>query len=161
MFPFLVPFSFVLSFRSVVFRLILLRFSFRFLAFLRGGFCYYVISSRRYTPPRAPGEPEVCVFPVGADFCLLSCVLDADLFYFFFSSFPFFDFDLDIVCFILSFPCGYYAVSSVSVSAATRLAYNVYRDKCVRTLISPFLLLPEVYDLFQLSCVSSSVFVSF
>ena len=38
-------------------------------------------------------------------------------FIFFFYSIPFFDFDLDIVCFILSFSCGYYAVSSVSVSA--------------------------------------------
>ena len=36
--------------------------------------------------------------------------------------FPFFDFDLDIICFILSFSCGYYAVSSVSVSAATRFS---------------------------------------
>ena len=45
------------------------------------------------------------------------------------------DIDLDIVCFILSFSCGYYAVSSVSVSAATRLqAYDMY----VYTLISPF-----------------------
>ena len=45
---------------------------------------------------------------------------------------PFFDFDLDIVCFMLSFSCGYYAVSSVSVSAATRLAYDTYLDKNVR-----------------------------
>ena len=57
--------------------------------------------------------------------CLLSCVLAVDFFYFFsFSSSPVFDFDLDIVCFILSFSCGYFAVSSVSVSAATRLAYD-------------------------------------
>ena len=41
------------------------------------------------------------------------------------SSFPSFGFDLDIVRFILSFCCGYYAVSSVSVSAATRLAYDI------------------------------------
>ena len=37
----------------------------------------------------------------------------------FFLFLPFFDFDLDIVCFILSFSCGY-SVSSFSVSAATR-----------------------------------------
>ena len=35
--------------------------------------------------------------------------------------------------FILSFPCGYYAVSSVSVSAATRLAYDMYLDTLIRT----------------------------
>ena len=55
----------------------------------------------------------------------------------FFSCVPFFDFDLDIVCFVLSFSCGYYAVSSVLVSAATRLAYYI----SIRTLISPFLFL--------------------
>ena len=48
------------------------------------------------------------------------------LFYFLFFFLLFllivFGFDLGIVCFILSFSCGSYAVSSVSVSAATRLA---------------------------------------
>ena len=79
---------------------------------------------------------------------------------FFFSSFPFFDLDLGIVCFILSFSCGYHAVSSVSVSAATRLAYDMYLDTYVRcSHLSIFLF--EVYDLFQLSCVSSSVFICF
>ena len=43
---------------------------------------------------------------------------------------PFFDFD--IVRFLLSFSCGYYPVSSVSVSAATRLAYDMYLDTYVR-----------------------------
>ena len=28
-------------------------------------------------------------------------------------------FDVDVICFTLSFSCGYYAVSSVSVSVAT------------------------------------------
>ena len=50
-------------------------------------------------------------------------------FYFFF--FPSFPFSISIwtsFVFILSFSCGYYAVSSVSVSAATRLAYdNIHR----------------------------------
>ena len=63
--------------------------------------------------------------------CLLSCVLDVDLL-FFLLFLPFFDFDLVIVCFILSFFRGYYAVSSVSVSAATRLAYDVNLDTYVR-----------------------------
>ena len=91
--------------------------------------------------------------------CFLSCVLNVDLFYF--SSLPFFDFDLDIVCFILSFSCGYYAVSSVSVSAATRLAYDMI---CIliRTYADlPFLFLSEVYDLFQLLCVLSCGFICF
>ena len=51
----------------------------------------------------------------------------------FFSCVPFFDFDLDIVCFVLSFSCGYYAVSSVLVSAATRLAYYMYLDILIPT----------------------------
>ena len=62
--------------------------------------------------------------------CCLSCVRDVG-WPFFFSSFPFFDFDLYIVCFILTFSCGYYAVSSVSGSAATCLAYDMYPDTCV------------------------------
>ena len=53
-------------------------------------------------------------------------------FIFLLSAFPLFDFDLDIVCFILSFSCGYYAVPSVSVSAATRFAYGTYLDTYVR-----------------------------
>ena len=57
---------------------------------------------------------------------LLSCVVDVDLFVFPLLFLPFVDFDLDIVCFILSFSCGYYAVSSVSASAATRSAYDIY-----------------------------------
>ena len=43
----------------------------------------------------------------------------------------FFLFDLDIFI-LLSFSRGYYAVSSVSVSAATRLAYDVNLDTYVR-----------------------------
>ena len=36
--------------------------------------------------------------------------------------------DLNIACFLLSFSCGYYAVSSVSVSSAvTRFAHDMYR----------------------------------
>ena len=72
--------------------------------------------------------------------CLLSCVVDVvDLFFYFLLFLPFFGFDLDIVCFILSFSCGYYAVSSVSVSAATFSYYMIRILICiVRTLNSPF-----------------------
>ena len=82
-------------------------------------------------------------------------------FYFFLLFLPFFDFDLDIVCFILSFSCGYYAVSSVSVSAATRLAYIILRTSyeifiLIRTHADlTFFILSEVYDLFQFLCVLS------
>ena len=79
-----------------------------------------------------------------------------DFFFKFFLLFlPFFDFDFgNIVCFILSSSCGYYAASSVSVSAATRLAYVI----CIliRTLMSPFCLTYTIC--FQLLCVVSSVF---
>ena len=64
--------------------------------------------------------------------CLLSCVFDVDVFLFFLLFLPFFDFDLDIVCFILYFCCGYYAASSVSVSVATCLACDMYLDMYVR-----------------------------
>ena len=111
--PFVLPFSVWFLYR-------LLCFCFRFPAFLGGGFCYSVISSRRYTPPRAPCEPEVCVFPLRAVFFLYSV---ADTFIFFFSSCPFSISIWTSFVFILSFSCGYYAVSSVSVSAGTRLAY--------------------------------------
>ena len=90
--------------------------------------------------------------------CLLSCVVDIDLCLFFLLFLPFFDFDLDIVCFILSFSCGYYAVSSVSVSAATRLAHDAYLDLHFTYADLTFLFFSEVYDLFQLFCVLSSVF---
>ena len=61
--------------------------------------------------------------------CLRSCVVDVDLFYFFLVFLPFCDFDLDIVCFNLSFSCGYIVLSPrFYVSPATRLAYDVYLD---------------------------------
>ena len=82
-------------------------------------------------PPCALCEPEVFVFPLRAVF-FVSRVLDGHILIFFFSSILFFDFDLDIVCFILSFSCGYYAVSSLSVSAATRSAYGMCLDTCIR-----------------------------
>ena len=76
--------------------------------------------------------------------------------YFFLLFLLFFDFDLDYyeIVFILSFSgCYYYAVSSVSVSAATRLAYDTYFEVfiLIRTYADlTFLFLSEVYDLFQL-----------
>ena len=63
----------------------------------------------------------MCAFALRAVFFLAFLLF----FLFFFPFLPFFDFDLNIVCFILSFSCGYYAVSSVSVSAATRLACDI------------------------------------
>ena len=80
---------------------------------------------------------------------------------FFFSSFPFFDFfdfDLDIACFILSFSCGYYAVSSVSVSAATRLGYDINIRTLVRTLRSRLFIFVLRHTICFSYCVSS-VFV--
>ena len=83
--------------------------------------------------------------------------------YFFLLFLLFFDFDLDYyeIVFILSFSgCYYYAVSSVSVSAATRLAYDTYFEVfiLIRTYADlTFLFLSEVYDLFQLLCLFSSV----
>ena len=61
---------------------------------------------------------------------LLSCVADVDLSLLFFSSFPFSISIWTSFVFSSSFSCGYYAVSSVSVSAATRLAcsYDIYLD---------------------------------
>ena len=87
--------------------------------------CYFV--SVLHSPPRclrALRVPLAC--------CLLSCVLAVYLFYF--SSLPsLFRFRFGHRYFILSFSCGYYAVSSLSVSAATRLAsYDMYLDTYVR-----------------------------
>ena len=74
---------------SVGFLYRLLRFSFRFPAFLDGGFCYSVISSRCYTPPRAACEPEVCVFPLRAVFFLALLRLIYFIFLFFLPFFLF------------------------------------------------------------------------
>ena len=99
-FPVLVPFSFVLSFRLVDFRLFLvspsLFFSlpcFPWWQILL--FCYFV--SAVHPLPRAPCEPEVCVFPLRAVFFLALLMLI--YLYFFLLFLPFFDVDLDIVCF--------------------------------------------------------------
>ena len=71
---------------------------------------------------------------------------------------------------LLSFSCGYYAVSSVSVSAAThqrtRMIYiYIYYQVCIliRTYadLTFFFFLRHVYDLFKLSCVLCSVFICF
>ena len=79
-----------------------------------------VLMSRCYTPPRATWERTSMGIP-------LACCLRFAFFIFFASFFfflPFVALGLDVVCFILSFSCGNYAVSSVLVSAATRLAYD-------------------------------------
>ena len=85
--------------------------------------------------------------------CFLSCVANVTYLHFFFSTFPVSTSIWGAFAFILSFSCGYYAVSSVSVSAATRLAYShdIYICVLIRTYADlTFLFLSEVYDLFQL-----------
>ena len=83
------------------------------------------------------------------------------IFIFFFSSLPFSISIWASFVFVLPFSCGYYTVSSVSVSAATRLAYHIYM--CVswyeRTLISPFYCLR--YTICFSYCVLSSVLFVF
>ena len=76
--PFFLSFS---VFRLFLYRL--LRFSFRFLAFLGGGFCYSVISSRRYTPPALLASLKYAYSP-----CVLSFLALLMLSYFIFCSFP-------------------------------------------------------------------------
>ena len=140
--PCLVPFSFVcpfvLSF-SVWLLYRLLRFYFRFPAFPLWRillFCYFVSALH---PPRAPCEPEVGVFPLRAVFFSFFLAL-LMLTYLQICSLPsLFRFQFgQRFFFILSFSCGYYAVSSVSVSAATRSAYSyvwyiyMYLDTYVR-----------------------------
>ena len=73
---------------------------------------------------------------------------------------PFFAFDFDVVCLILSFSGGYYyAVSSVSISAATHSACDVY---LIHTHADfTVLFLSEVYDLFQLLRILPAVFIVF
>ena len=98
--PFLVPFSFVFVLSSCRFPFdscIAFAFTFASLLSLGGGFCYILLFRVGATPPpRAPCEPEVCVFPLRA--VLLPCVA-VDLSSFSLLFLPFFDFDLGIVCF--------------------------------------------------------------
>ena len=89
--------------------------------------------------------------------CLLSCVLAVGLLHF--SSLPSL-FSISIACFILSFSCRYNAVSSVSVSAATRLAYDTCLDMYYAYADLTFFFVLR-YDLVQLLCVLASVFYLF
>ena len=87
-FPFLVPFSFVLSFRFVVFRLFLgsrysLLFSLPCFHWWRILFICYFVSVLH--PLRAPWEPELCVFSLRAVVFLAFLMLT---YFFFFSSSP-------------------------------------------------------------------------
>ena len=161
-FPFLVPFSFVLSFRLVVFCLFLVSPSshcFPFPGFLGGGFCHSVFSSRRYKPPALIVSLKHAYYPSMLSTFLRCWCWTLDIFLLFL---PFFDFDLDIACFILSFSCGYYSVSSVSVSAATRFPYDMYICIVIRTYADlTFLFQSGAYNLFQLLCELSLVFVCF
>ena len=110
--------------------------------------CYFVSALH---PPRAPCEPEVCVFPSCAVFFLALLMLT--LLFFFFSSFPF-----SILIWTPVFSCGYYAVSSVSVSAATGLAYNTICILIRAYADLTFLFLSEVCDSSQL-CVYYLLFL--
>ena len=96
--------------------------------------------------------------PCVLSFFILSRVADVELSLFFLLFLPFFDFDLDIACFILSFSCGYYAVFSVSVSAATRLGYDINIRTLVRTLRSRLFIFVLRHTICFSYCVSS-VFV--
>ena len=100
----------------------------------------------------------------------LSRVADVDLSSYFLLFLPFFLFRFgQRLFFFLSFSCGCYAVSSVSVSAASRLAfsndiylYQVYICILIRTYARlTFFFLSEVYRLLQLLCVLSSFFICF
>ena len=64
------------------------------------------------------------VFPLYAA-VLRSCFLFIFIYVFFL---PFFDFDFGRRMFHIFFLCGYYSVSSVSVSVATRLAYRIWYE---------------------------------
>ena len=121
------PFLLVLLFS--VFFFISLRVLFIFLDLLGGGLCSFV--SVRH-PPCNFASPRVCLFCSGNNFLLVFFLLIYLIYIIFYSVL---DFDWNIVSYILSFSCGYYAVSSVPVSAATRLAYCIYLDTYVHTLI--------------------------
>ena len=127
---------------------------FAFLLSLVADYVCFVFCLGATPPPRAACEPASMRVPLAC--CLLSCVV-VDLFLFFLLFLPSFDFDLDIVCFMLSFSCGHYAVSSVPLSAASRLAHDMY---LIRTLISPFYFCLRFTICFSY-CVLSSVFFLF
>ena len=99
--------------------------------------------------------------------CCLALLMLTYLIYFVFSSFPFSISIWTVFVFHPVFSCGYsYAVSSVSVSAATRLAYDIYNISYICILIRryadlTFVFSSEVYDLFQLLCALFSVFIRF
>ena len=91
-----------------------------------------VLLSRCYSPPSLLASLQVCVFPLRA-VLLRSCCLfiSPGIFNLFL---PFFDFDLDIVCFITgSFSSGYYAASSVSVSAVRLVSIICYVSRYLPT----------------------------
>ena len=142
------PFSvFPSPFRFVVFRLCLIPRIIAFFAFIalfslpRSPWCRVLFSCLGDTPPpRAACEPaSLRVPPLCARIFMRSCFL-------FFSSL----FWLSIWRSFVSscvFPCGYFAVSSVSVSVATRLVYDMYlirTSKYIRTLISTFKLVWDI-----------------
>ena len=138
-FPF--PFAvlrFSLPFRVVVYVYFLYRLLRSFLfASLLSWVADSVILSRYYTPPALLASLQVCVFPLCAAFFLAFLLLFV---LFFFPSFPFFDFDLDVVCFIRLFLAG--IVFSPRFRFLLRVVYIAHDTylihTCIRTLISPF-----------------------
>ena len=130
-------FSFVLSL-PVWFLYRLLRFYFPFPALLGGGFCYSVISSRRYTPPQRSWWASRMRIPLAC--CLLACVADVD--FFFFSSLPALTrfrfghrlfsscFFLWVLCCLLGFGscCDSFSISSLLPPSSTRRRFYPQRS---------------------------------
>ena len=146
-------------------------FPFRFTALLGGAFCSSVPVIH---PPALLASPQVCVYlPCVVSSFLRSCFSSI---FFFFSSFPSFAFDLDVVCSVLSLylVCEHYmyiymyvyAVFSVSVSGVTRVTYckiYMYSEYMIRIVYADLnvLFLSEVHDWFQLLCGIIFCFICF
>ena len=75
---------------------------------LGGGFCILLFRLGATPPPRSL---RPCSMRIPLACCLLSCVLDVDLFLLFLLFLPFFDFDLDIVF----SPCLFFAGTMLSL----------------------------------------------
>ena len=95
--------------------------------------------------------------------CLLSCVLDVDLLYFFFSTFPF---SISIWTSLVS-SCFFLVGTGLSRLLGFGFCCDSFSIRCnicilIRTYTDlTFSFLSEVYDLFQLLCVLSFVFICF
>ena len=105
---------------------------------LGGGLCYSVIPSWRHPPPALLSSLKYA-----SSLCVLSSFLRCWCwllfsFFFFLLFLPFFDFDLDIVCSILSFRCGYLALCWLLGFGFCCDSFSIwYVSWYARTLISP------------------------